>query len=83
MIQGPPPEFGRITIEEDENKTLITYRWFHLTYLSDLSLVFFLSAAYISYFWSRTSWAVVSNDCHNHACPWRLLALLFIGGCVE
>jgi len=51
MIQGPPPEFGRITIEEDENKTLITYRWFHLTYLSDLGLgILFVSTAYIILF---------------------------------
>lgn len=33
MIQGPPPQFDRITVEESETEKTITYRWSHSTYL--------------------------------------------------
>lgn len=33
MIQGPPPQFDRITVEESDTPKTISYRWHHFTYV--------------------------------------------------
>lgn len=43
MIQGPPPQFDRITVEECGTEKIITYRWSHSTYLMHFIDVIFAS----------------------------------------